>query len=163
MRITDKLTLSEYDKFCSEKLTEKNPSWFSKDWLKRMGDCIYDYSKSDEPTIRKGVHNELNVKRDLSGYNALLSTEFYYFGEEPRVIPQNLKRILKKNQGHLRIEDLKILADFENWINKFEKNKVYAEPQLGFEFKLEPSEEQINKCSKRHHETEKDEIEETIC
>ncbi|MBZ9650861.1 Nmad2 family putative nucleotide modification protein [Psychroflexus montanilacus] len=163
MRITDKLTLSEYDKFCSEKLTEKNPSWFSKDWRKRMGDCIYDYSKSDEPTIRKGVHNELNVKRDLSGYNALLSTEFYYFGEEPRVIPQNLKRIIKKNQAHLKIEDLKILADFENWINKFEKNKVYAEPQLGFEFKLEPSEEQINKCSKRHYETEKDEIEETIC
>ncbi|WP_298507015.1 hypothetical protein [uncultured Maribacter sp.] len=163
MKITNKLTLPEYDKFCSENLIEKIPSWFNKDWRKRMGDCIYSFENQDKPNLRKGVHNELNVKRDLSGKNALLSDEFYYFGEEPRIIPQNLKRIIKKNQGHLRIEDTDLLSDFEKWISEFTMNKIYAEPQLGFEFKIEPSEEQISKCSKRHNEKTEDEIEETLC
>jgi hypothetical protein len=163
MKITDKLTLEQYDKFCSENLKEKIPSWFNKDWRWRMGDCIYYYSNQNEPNLRKGVHNESNVERDLSGNNSLLSTEFYYFGEEPRIIPENLKRIIKKNQGHLRIENEDLLFDFEKWISGFEKNKIYAEPQLGFEFKIEPSEEQISKCSSRHKEKQEDEIEETLC
>ena len=163
MKITDKLTLEQYDKFCLENLKEKIPSWFNKDWRKRMGDCIYDYSNQRETKLRKGVHNELNVKRDLSGNNSLLSTEFYYFGEEPRIIPENLKRIIKKNQGHLRIENADLLFDFEKWISGFEKNKVYAEPQLGFEFKIGPYEELISKCSSRHKENQEDEIEETLC
>jgi len=163
MKITNKLTLAEYDEFCSKNLNQKIPSWFNKDWRKRMGDCIYDFANVDEPNLRKGVHNQSNAERDLSGKYALLSDEFYYFGEVPRIIPQNLKRIIKKNQGHLRIEDAQILSDFEKWISQFKKNKIYAEPQLGFEFRLEPSEEQISKCSSRHNEKENDEIEEILC
>lgn len=162
MRITNKLTLAEYDQFCSENLKEKIPSWFNRDWRRRMGDCIYDYSNQNEPILRKGVHNQSNMARDLTGNCSLLSNEFYYFGEEPRIIPQNLKRIIKKNQGHLRIEDPNLLSDFETWINQFKKNKIYAEPQLAFEFKIELNEEQISKCSQRHKEKEQDEIEEIL-
>ncbi|MBK7869164.1 MAG: hypothetical protein IPJ74_00070 [Saprospiraceae bacterium] len=95
------------------------------------------YQKSE-----KGVHNEFNRSRDLSGENALVSTEFYYFGEESRQIPQGLIRIIKKNQGHLRIESEELIKQFENWINCFEKNRIYANPQLGFEFDRTPTEEQ---------------------
>ena len=96
MKVTNKLTLEEYDQFCSKNLKEKIPSWFNKDWCRRMGDCIYDYSNQTKLKLRKGVHNESNLVRDLSGYNSLLSTEFYYFGEEARIIPENLKQIIKK-------------------------------------------------------------------
>ncbi len=163
MKITNKLSLPEYDQFCQVKLPEKIPSWFNKDWRRRMGDCIYNFSNLREPTLRKGVHNQSNMERDLSGNNALISDEFYYFGEEPRIIPQNLKQIIKKNQGHLRIEDPNLLTDFEKWISRFKKNKIYAEPQLGFEFKLKPSDEQISKCSSRHKERQKGDIEEILC
>ena len=163
MKITGKLTLKEYDTFCIQNLPDKIPSWFNKDWRKRMGDCIYDFSNGIEPNLRKGVHNELNRKRDLGGENALLSSEFYYFGEEPRKIPDNLKPIIKKNQGHLRIENFDLIERFAKWINGFKKNKIYAEPQLKYEFDKSPTEEQISKCSTRHNENDFDEIEETIC
>lgn len=60
-------------------------------------------------------------KKDLSGQNALLSNNFYYFGEEPRELPENLKPIIKQNQGHRKIETQDLIINFENWISKFEK------------------------------------------
>jgi hypothetical protein len=54
MKITDKKSLADYDQFCREKLQNKIPNWFDRDWRKRMGDCIYDFSNGIEPTTRKG-------------------------------------------------------------------------------------------------------------
>ncbi|RNL90130.1 hypothetical protein ED312_06635 [Sinomicrobium pectinilyticum] len=163
MKITEKMSLEDYDKFCIENLPNKIPKWFAGDWTKRMGDCIYDFSNGAEPTIRKGVHNETNRERDLGGQNALLSTHFYYFGEEPRPLPEHLKPIIKKNQGHLKIERREIIDSFEKWIIQFDKNKIYADPQLRHEFDRTPSDEQIIKCSSRHKEEDYDESEETLC
>jgi hypothetical protein len=152
MKITDKLSLAEYDKFCNEHLQDKIPNWFDQDWRKRMGDCILDFQNMEEPKMRKGVHNETNRERDLSGLNALLSNHFYYFGEEPRQLPDYLKPIIKQNQGHLRIEKSDLIEKFEKWIEQFELNKIYADPQLKHEFDKTPSEEQFSKCAKRHIE-----------
>ena len=105
MKITGIKNLSDYDSYCNNELKDKIPKWFSKDWRKRMGDCIYDYSKGTNPTLRKGVHNDKNKKKDLSGQNSLISSHFYYFGEEARVLPKELKGIIKKSQGHLKIEN----------------------------------------------------------
>lgn len=99
-----------------------------------MGDCIYDFHDEPGPRIRKGVHNDKNRERDLSGQNALLSTNFYYFGEQSDPIPNYLKSIIKKNQGHLKIELPDLIEKFENWIIQFDKNRIYGEPQLKHEF-----------------------------
>lgn len=163
MKISDIKSLKEYDSYCQSNMKEKIPDWKNKDWRKRMGDCIYDYSISQEPQIRKGVHNEWNRKRDLGGHNSLISNHFYYFGEEARPIPDSLKRIIKKNQGHLKIENQDLINEFETWIFSFEKNKIYANPQLKFEFDKPMTEEQISKCAKRDEKEDKFEDEETIC
>lgn len=162
MKITDIKNLADYDKFCRQNIQEKIPKWFDRDWRKRMGDCIYDYSNGTKPTLRKGVHNETNRERDLSGLNALLSNQFYYFGEEARPIPDNLKGIIKKSQGHLKIEQPELIDRFETWISQFDKNKIYADPQLKHEFDRTPTDEQITKCSSRHKEDDNDETEEII-
>lgn len=162
MKISNVKVLEEYDEFCLQYLQEKIPSWYDKDWRKRMGDCIYDFSKGVVPTIRKSVHNETNRDKDLGGVNALLSDHFYYFGEDARKIPDELKQIIKKNQGHLKIEKIDIVEKFERWIKQFEKNKIYAMPQLMYEFDKTPSDIQIAKCSTRDLEDEQNE-EETIC
>lgn len=162
MKITDIQTLQEYDSFCNKKLKDKIPKWFAKDWRKRMGDCIYDYSKGTDPTIRKGVHNEKNKKKDLSGQHALISNYFYYFGEAARVIPTELKGIIKKNQGHLKIENQKLVADFLQWIKQFKKNKIYADPQLRYAFDLTPTDDQIIKCSREHLKDDKNEDEQIV-
>lgn len=113
--------------------------------------------------MRKGVHNESNRERDLSGQNALLSTHFYYFGENALKIPDYMKEIIKRNQGHLKIEKTELIHKFENWIMGFEKNKIYGNPQLKHEFDRYSSEEQIARCSKRDRLEDEDESEVKIC
>ena len=163
MKITDIKSLSEYDSFCKKKLMDKIPKWFAKDWRKRMGDCIYDFSNSEKPEMRKGVHVEVNRVKDLSGQNSLISNHFYYFGDEARVIPKELKGIIKKSQGHLNIENEKLIKDFVRWITRFKKNKIYANPQQRFKFDLEPNDEQILECSKQHLRDDKNEKEKIVC
>jgi hypothetical protein len=163
MKITDKKTLKEYDAFCKNNLTNKIPKWKTKDWRFRVGDCIYDYSIDNEPIIRKGVHNEGNRQRDLGGQNALLSDHFYYFGVEARPLPTGLKELIKRNQGHKKIEVLRLIQEFEKWIEQFEKNKLYADPQMSWLFDRELSDEEVSVCAKEKLENDEDENEETVC
>ncbi len=152
MRVTKKLPLADYDKYCRQHLVKKIPKWFNRDFRLRMGDCIYDYTTLNPPTLRKSVHNQDNVKRDLGGQFSLLSKHFYYFGDEPRPLPQELKHIIRRGQKHLVFDDQATIKKFEEWISKFTKNKLYSQPQLRFEFDLAPSDEQIAKCATRHLE-----------
>ena len=78
----------------------------------RMGDCIYDYSNGQVPKLRPSVHQELNRKRDLSGTFVLLSEEFYYFGNKPVLLPEELAPIVKTNQGHMKIESEYLIKSF---------------------------------------------------
>jgi hypothetical protein len=147
MKVSDKKTIREYDQYCKTDLPDKLPKWFNKDWRKKLGDCMYDYSKGEaEPRIRMAVHKERNRIKDLSGLNALLSNHFYYFGEEPRPIPPTLKQIVIKGQGHLVLDDQKLIAAFEKWIGKFRKNKIYANPQGKFKFEVSQSNDCIENC-----------------
>lgn len=163
MKITDIKSLSDYDSYCNNELKEKIPKWFSKDWRKRMGDCIYDYSNGTNPTLRKGVHNEKNKKKDLSGQNSLVSNHFYYFGEEARVLPKELKGIIKKSQGHLKIENDELIKIFLRWIKTFKKNKICGDPQMRYKFDLGPSDDQIIECSTQHLKDDKNESEKVVC
>ena len=163
MKITDIKSLADYDAYCNVYLKEKVPKWFSKDWRKRMGDCIYDYSKGPNPFLRKGIHNEKNKMKDLSGQNALVSNHFYYFGEEARVLPKELKGLIKKSQGHLKIENEELIKNFLRWIKLFKKNKIYGNPQLKYKFDLEPNDDLIIECSTQHLKDDKNERERIVC
>ncbi len=150
MKITDKLSLAAYDKLCNQDLQDKIPKWSDEDWRKRMGDCIYNFHGVDKPTMRKGVHNESNRVKDLSGNNALLSNHFYYFGEKPHPLPNHLKPIIKKNRGHLKIEQSDLINKFEELINQFDRNTIYAEPQLKHKFDRKSADKHISKCSTKN-------------
>jgi len=133
MKVSNKLTLAEYDSYCRQYMRNKIPKWFDRDWKKKLGDCIYDYSKGSRPRLRKSVHKCKNMTRDLSGQYALLSDHFYYFGREARPFPGHLKRLVMHTQGHLKIENEEIVRKFIKWISRFKKNKLYADPQRRFE------------------------------
>jgi hypothetical protein len=166
MKVTAIKTLQDYDKYCSCFLKEKIPNWRAKDWRLRMGDCIYDFSdECDNPLIRKSVHKEENRKRDLSGLNALLSDEFYYFGEEARPIPENLKEIIKRNQGHKKNENAELIADFESWIEQFEKNKIYADAQMRsvFDRNFTSEKDTPSNCKNKIYKAGKDKMKEKSC
>jgi hypothetical protein len=137
MKITNKMSLADYDTFARGHLPRKMPKWNSRDFRRRMGDCLYDYSVNTEsPRQRDGVHPDNHMPKDLRGKNSLLSKHFYYFGEEPRPLPTNLKKIIRRGQKHLVFHDRLLIETFEQWISQFDKNRLYADPQLRYAFDL---------------------------
>lgn len=164
MKVSGKMTLQQYEEHCERKLQNKIPIGKTKDWRLRMGDCIYyDFAKREKPAMRKSVHNETNRQRDLSGVNALLSTEFYYFGLAAKELQGDLKRLVKRNQGHLVIEQPELIQRFNEWIGQFEKNKLYADPQLRWKFDREVAEDEIGQCARQDYEDDEDETCEHLC
>jgi len=139
MKVTDKKTLPEYDKYCLKYLKIKIPNWKSKQFDKKMGDCIYDYAKSNNPIQRDGIHGKSNKRKDISGKYSLLSKYFYYFGSEPKLIPKKLYALIHTTQGHKIFTDAKnthkkSIKQFEEWISKFDGSGVFPEPQLKYRF-----------------------------
>lgn len=163
MKITSIMSMQEYDRYCQEKLPAKLPVIDHVDWRRRMGDCIYSYSPNGEPKIRQGVHNEGNRERDLSGQRGLLSSHFYYFGEEAVPLPSHLLPLVKKGQGHRKIEDARLIQLFERWIEPFPRNVVAGEPQLKHEFDGRVDGGRMAACGDCHGEEDRHEEEETIC
>lgn len=161
MKVTNRLSLEEYDEHCKFKLRSKLPKWRSKKFSERMGDCVIDFQNAETPLSRMSVHNQPGMpralrdellKKDLRGGNALLSSHFYYFGEDPKILPRHLECIIKKGQKHLIVSDLKIIRAFEDWIARFPKNRILADPQLKYQFDYDQPEGHQIACAKNHLE-----------
>jgi hypothetical protein len=156
MKVTDVVTMREYDRLCRTKRSNKIPDLQSTDYRRRVGDCQYDYSQGPEPIIRPGVHNERNRKRDLGGKNALLSEHFYYFGNKPVELPEHLKPIIHSTQGHKSSMNSPYVDAFVEWIegSEYRRNHLYGEPQKA---KFDP--DGCDKCARMDfEEDEADEI-----
>jgi len=83
--------MRDYDRYTSEQLHDKIPvvpaddmelKRDSREWRPRLGDSIYSFSQKGIPK-RPGVHKRKNRITDMSGKNALLSSEFAYFATKP--------------------------------------------------------------------------------
>ncbi len=98
MRVTAKMTMAEYDQFVQSTLPGKVPDLTHADPRRRRGDAIYDFS-TEPPLLRPSVHTEENRETDLGGIYALLSTHFYYFGDKPVALPEDLRPIIKQGQN----------------------------------------------------------------
>jgi hypothetical protein len=149
MKVTNKLTMKAYDQFCKASLREKVPQWESQDYSLRMGDCIYDYGNGEYPKIRKSVHCEVQRRPDLSGKYALLSNHFYYFGDQPVLLPEYLYPIIQRTQGHKSNLNQPYVQIFVNWIESlgYQKNELYGKPQ--FSDDLSEELDAKSKCSPR--------------
>lgn len=135
MKVTQKLTMREYDDYCLDVLQGKIPHLKTNDYMKNVGDSIYDYS-SGEPKLRPSVHVLENRKRDLGGKNVLLSDYFYYFGKNAINIPKRLLPIVKQGQAHKSDANEPYKLDFVDWLEKnpYPPNELHGEPQIKLDF-----------------------------
>ncbi len=135
MKVTNKMTMQEYDDYCLKELPKKVPVVTSKDYRMNVGDSIYDYSQR-EPKLRASVHNFHNRKRDLDGKNVLLSNHFYYFGDNAIDIPTRLLPILKQGQSHKSTANEAYKLDFVDWLEKtpYDPNMLHGKPQFILDF-----------------------------
>lgn len=116
MKVTEKMTMQDYDSYTKRILPKKIPKIRSRDWRSKLGDSIYDFYASSPPKLRESVHTEENKARDLRGEYALLSKEFFYFGDKPQVLPNILKPIVKEGQGHKGPSNADYVDDFLKWL-----------------------------------------------
>ena len=98
------------------------------------GDNIYH--RQDGKWIQSDSHhsetggkpNMLNLKRDTSSNNVLISTDFWYFGEDAVDCPPIIQKILPINRGHKITEDEDIVDELSRWLNLFEEKGFIGEP-----------------------------------
>jgi hypothetical protein len=153
MKVTSKMTLEEYDQFCKTFVIKKKPDWRNRDYRMRMGDCIYNYiAGSTNPKMRTGVHIEANMEKDLGGLYALVSKQYYYFGDQPVKLPDDLRPIMHTTQGHKSDANQDYVDLFVNWIESLDivPNKAIGEPQLKKQYTREKELQAI--CSMRDAE-----------
>jgi hypothetical protein len=154
MKVTNVMSMPDYDKFCRKHLTGKIPHWGSRSFRRRMGDCIYDYAAGGHPELRPSVHKEGNRRTDLSGKNVLLSRHFYYFGDSPVELPEWLLPICHPTQGHKSLANEPHKREFEDWIShrRDALNTLLGEPQLKPKFMALSDKACRSICARLHRE-----------
>jgi hypothetical protein len=163
MRVTRTWTLSEYDAYCQRHLKIKIPDWSSTDFVKRVGDCIYDYSGGGKPRQRESVHVDGNVSSDLAGENALGSSHFYYFGDQPLELRRDLISICHRTQGHKSKANAGVADKFIAWIESlgYQPGKLYGEPLLKDWF--ENALPECSPCAQGDREDSEADEKESVC
>ena len=86
--------------------------------FKNRKDCIYD---NNLILIKNNYHNNCNIKKDINGRYVLLSNEFIYFGKNFIDVPQQIKNIVPKYQGHMSKKNIKYTKEFISIFNKCKK------------------------------------------
>lgn len=125
MRIAEVLPLSQY---CADsRFAIKQPS-VEAPWWRRLGDNIYFIDEPGQWRQRRGRHGPKQMPRDLSGRNALVGDEFYYFGRDAPELPDRLRHIIKQGPGHRRVRDSTTVEAFVSWLRQTFATGVTGEP-----------------------------------
>ncbi len=154
MRVQKVLSLKKYDLWSNLIWPYRIPDIRSADPIKRLGDCIYDFSNVSIKQ-RLSVHDQSNMKTDLNGENALISYDFYYFGNRAIPLPPYLQDICHHNQGHRSDANNPFVDKFVSWLrsSKYKPGQMYGWPDYFINFDNESS---CNGCQIRKTDGEND-------
>lgn len=131
MRVSDKLTLQQYDELSKRVHKVKIADSTSSDPIKRVGDSIFDFTHNP-PLPRPSMHSSSRktLDKDLRGEYALISDHFYYFGDGSIELPAGWLTLFPQAQGHRSRLNDPYLNEFVEWINSrgFEANCLHGQP-----------------------------------
>ncbi|CAE6687026.1 hypothetical protein [Xanthomonas arboricola] len=103
MKVSEKMGFQDY--WQDSRFSSKKPDFLGS--LKHaVGDNIYH--KEDDCWVQedshhsweKGILNDANLRRDTSADHVLISDDYIYFGENPFLIPAELRRIFKPGRNY---------------------------------------------------------------
>jgi len=123
MEVTKVISLEKYsqDKTYSIKIPSEETS-------RQSGDNIYYKDKNNNWLQRRSYHCIKEMKKDLEGRYALISTNYCYFGKKAILVPKQHEAIIKKGPGHKCRFPQHVVDDFISWIRKVYKPGVHGEP-----------------------------------
>src|SRR5687768_14434591 len=112
MRVDEVLPLDVYWKL----YPSKRPSQRSE--TSKRGDNIWHRSRRSWKVVPNAFHNREHRTRDLSGANALVAKEFYYFGRDAIPLPARFQSLLASTQGHKNTSDVRLIEAFWRWLSR---------------------------------------------
>ncbi|HEX7979456.1 MAG TPA: hypothetical protein VF461_12700 [Gemmatimonadaceae bacterium] len=112
MRVQDVLPFEVYWK----RYPSKRPS--QRTAVSRRGDNIWHFRAGVWRGIPGALHDQTHRARDLSGENALVAAEFYYFGRDAIVVPEAFASMLAVTQGHKNTYDNVLISRFWTWLSR---------------------------------------------
>jgi hypothetical protein len=132
MKVTLRLTFNEY--WNHPDFQFKKPVMNGS--LKQMyGDNIYHkengiwIQEDSHHSYEEGRVNDVNLRRDTKGENVLISDHFYYFGNNPYLIPQEIKKQLTIGIGEKLIPEV-IALQLINLLSDTEEKGYNSDPHL---------------------------------
>ncbi|MFC5404661.1 hypothetical protein [Cohnella soli] len=135
MQVTEILGFEEY--WNDQRFQYKKPI-MNGSKKQKYGDNIYRFDQQEQKffqidshhSLPNGQVNLMNLERDTKGKKVLISTLFWYFGEEAPQMPVELsEEFVKKGVGHKKIKNELRMNDFIEWISTFESGYI-ARPWL---------------------------------
>jgi hypothetical protein len=111
MRVDEVLSYETYWR----RYPSKRPS--SRSPISKRGDNVWHQDGAGVwRGVRGALHDHRHRDRDLRGVNALITSEFYYFGRDAIAVPQRFHRILATTQGHKNTHDRELIQSFWRWL-----------------------------------------------
>jgi hypothetical protein len=149
MRVKEVIPYQQY--WRDSRFSAKKPS--KKTAIRRRGDNIWHLDRAGNWQVCPGAcHDESSRERDTGGVNALVATEFFYFGRSALRIPLRFAGMLAQTQGHKNTRDPEKIERFWDWISK-------AAPRSGrIDYPLDFT---VEGCRHQCTEIEADDIEES--
>ena len=133
MLVDEVIPMTEYDRRAKSEWPHRVPRFDTDDPIDRLGDCIYDFRQSAPPRQRPGVHEQVDVLRDLGGKNALIAREFYYYGKDAIALPPSLADIVHQGRAHKSDANDPYVRTFVRWI-RTHKRGVRGKPDKEIEW-----------------------------
>lgn len=113
MRVETVLPFEDY----WERYPSKRPS--PETAVKKRGDNIWHRDAfGNWGGVPGAVHDDRHRNRDLRGGNALISTQFYYFGRKAVLIPDEFRCLIATARGHKNTYDLDAINFFWEWVKR---------------------------------------------
>lgn len=94
----------------------KRPSLASE--IRRRGDNVWFRRDGAWHPVRGALHDRRHQPRDISGQNALIAREFYYFGRDAVAVPESFRDLLATTQGHKNTYDPAAISRFWRWLER---------------------------------------------
>lgn len=121
MKVTEVITLHEY--WLDPRFEYKKPN-MNGTLMTMFGDNFYFLDESDKWTQLDcahrnidGVYNDVHMRKDIGGKNALISDLFYYFGQNAPQVPESLNKVCHTTQGVKIVRPDELATQFIEWLH----------------------------------------------
>lgn len=131
MKVEKKITFNDY--WCGEEYQCKKPV-MNGSLKQNYGDNIYHCENNEwiqvdsHHSLKDGTPNILNVNKDTSSNNVLISKKYWYFGKEAIDVPDELMDIIPECRDYIKVEGLDEKID--EWVKTFQSSGFIGEPNL---------------------------------